>query len=82
MNPQQRLSLLGAITLIRLQRAHLDALEENTAKLLESFGAKIPDPRNAYDTVLSAVQDWTIDDCYDAEEIVDKIIENLEFVNA
>lgn len=82
MTPQQRLALLGAITLIRLQREKLDALEEGTAQLLEDFGAKIPDPRNAYATVLSAVQDWAIDDRYSAEEIVSKIIENLEFEEA
>jgi hypothetical protein len=79
MTPQQRLALLGAITLIRLQRDKIDALEEGAAQLLEDFGAKVPDPRNAYDTVLSAVQDWCIDDRYDAEGIVDKIVEALEF---
>jgi hypothetical protein len=82
MNPQQRLAVLGAVTLIRLQREKIDQMEAGTAELLESFGAKIPDPRNAYDTVLSAVQDWCIDDRFDAEGIVDRIVEGLEFEEA
>jgi hypothetical protein len=81
MNPQQRLALLGAVTLLLLQRKQFDALEVGTAQLLEDFGAKVPNPLNDFDTVLSVVRDWVIED-RSAEEIVDKIVARLEFSDA
>lgn len=81
MNPQQRLALLGAITLIRLQRDKLDQMEAGVAELLESFGATVPDPSNRYDTVLSAVQEWMIEE-RPAEEILDLLLGRLEFEEA
>jgi hypothetical protein len=82
MNSQQRLAVFGAISLIRLHREQIDRAEEDLAKLLEFFGARKKDPRADYDTVLGVVQDWCIDDRFDAEEITDRILEELEFEDA